>query len=63
MKKTTEITCRVNRTVELEKKWNTIVTESQAIVVMNAAFFASVEKIKYNFLFSLSSLLRNFRVT
>ena len=44
----------MNRTVALRKAWDTIVTESQTVVVMNAAFFASVEKIKYNLLFFLS---------
>ena len=46
MKKTMEITCRVNRTVALRKVWDTIVPKRQAVVVMNAAFFASVKKIK-----------------
>ena len=50
MNKTTEITCSVNRTVPLRKAWSTIATKSQDAVVINAALFESVEKIKENLL-------------
>lgn len=43
---TMEINCRMNRKVSGRKAWSKIVTESQTDVVMNAAFFASVEKRK-----------------
>ena len=49
--KTTELTCSVNRAVPLSKAWATVVTKSQDAVVMNAALFESVEKIKENFLY------------
>ena len=50
MNKTTEITCRANRTVPLRKTWSTIVTKTQDAVAMAAAFFESVERIKENLL-------------
>ena len=53
MNKIREITCRPNRTFPKKTVWITIVTRSQAVVAMIAAFFASVEKIKEN-LFSFS---------
>jgi len=48
MNKTIEITCSMNRTVELTKAWIKIVIKSQDPVVTIAAFFAPVEKIKEN---------------
>ena len=46
MNKTMRNNRRMYRTVPGRIKWSTIVTKNQAAAVMNAAFFASVEKSK-----------------
>ena len=57
MNKTMKNNRRMYRTASGRKKWSKIVTKSQAVAVMNAAFFATVEKRKmcYSFPSSISS--------
>jgi len=46
MNKAIKINRRRYRTVPGRTKWSTIVTKSQAVTMMNADFFATVEKSK-----------------